>query len=483
MNRLSLRLALLLGLLPVAAAAQDITILVAPRDTPANDAAAALADDQTVFAENRIFRAFDRAAEHMAGCGGCTVSVRLAAGAYTGRGDTGMWTFPEVEAPGASLHVTGGWDDSFTVRAPFDTPTILVSNETRSAPVLSFEGRRPAMAALVLSGLVFDTSPSNRYDAETRSLMKGGSSTWPHIAFGYIETQHLVVADNVFMNAPEGVGGPQLRTPAEGLRIDIVNNVFFNSVTPWTIPGGVSENRPEEIAFIGNSFVLNWPRNPDPTTSNPGALEIGNDYATDHVLIEGNLFAWNMGGAIFSQWDHDRSPPITIRNNLFWQNGLMYGASDPDDGAMVGKFNGSAVYGIYDPIDLEDDFDWTTEDNVSFDPGFLLEVPKLQTVQYGSEYRGADVGAPEQPEGGLSASDQAAVDDFAAQLAQLSMGGSFDSEAGDVEEPAPVEIIGPDNTIRNYAPELPYSQVGIPMPTAPDAAAYGASPERIWQEP
>lgn len=482
-----LRLAVLLGLLPVTAAAQDATILVAPRDTPAHDAATSLADDQTVFVESRIFRAFDRAAEHMAGCGACTVSVRLAAGAYPGRGDTGMWTFPEVAAPGAGVHITGGWDETFGTRAPFDAPTILVSSETRSGPVLSFEGRHSAMAELVISGLVFDTSPSNRYDAQTRSLMKAGSSTWPQLSLGYLETRHLVIADNVFMNAPEGVGGPQLRTPEEGLRIDITNNVFFNSVTPWTIPGGASENRPEEIAIVGNSFVLNWPRNPDPTTSNPGALEIGNNYATDHVLIEGNLFAWNMGGAIFSQWDHDRSPPITIRNNLFWQNGLMYGSTQPDDGAMVGKFNQSAVYAIYDPIQLEDDFYWTTEDNVSFDPGFLLEVPKLQTIQYGSDYRGADVAAPDGADSqgtdeGLSGAAQADVDDFAAQLAQLSMGGS-EGEEGDGEEQAPVAIVGPDNTILNYAPELPFSRVGIPMPTTPEAAAYGASPRRIWQEP
>lgn len=476
-------------LLPAVAAAQDIDILVAPRGTPANEAAAARADDRTVFAENRIHRAFQRAAEHMAGCGVCTVSVRLAAGAYTGRGDTGMWLVPEIVAPGASLRITGGWDDAFKVRAPFDTPSLLVSNATRSAPVLRFDGRRPEMAELVVSGLVFDTAPSNRYDAQNHALLRGGSSTWPQISFGYLKTRHLVIADNVFMNAPEGVGGPLLTTPDEGARLDVVNNVFFNAVTPWVIPGGASSKRPEEIAITGNSFVLNWPRNPDPTTSNPGALEIGNNYATDHVLIERNIFAWNMGGAIFSQWDHDRSPPITIRDNLFWRNGLMYGATETDDGAMVGKFNGAASYRIYDPIDLEDDFDWTTEDNVSFDPGFRLEIPELQTIRYGDEYRGADTGAAERVEDeaapALSDDAQADVDDFAAELAALlgeeDMGDGMEAAADDADDGAPVQIIGPDNSIRNYAPALPFNRVGVPMPGAPEAADYGASPERIWQ--
>jgi len=475
-----LPLAAAIAALPLPLLAQDITILVAPRDTPGYETAEARADDATTFAERRIHRAFGRAAEHMAACGTCTVSIRLAAGAYTGRGDTGMWTFPNVEAPGASLHITGGWGDGFAVRAPFDTPTLLVSTDTRSAQVLQFEGRNHAMAELVLSGLVFDTSPSNRYDAQSASLMKSGSSTWGQVSFGNLETGHLVVADNVFMNAPAGVAAPQLRMPEGGMRIDIGNNVFFNSVTPWVIPGGTSERRPEEIAITGNSFVLNWPRNPDPTTSNPGTLEIGNNYATDHVLIEGNLFAWNMGGAIFSQWDHDRSPPITIRDNLFWQNGLMYGATREDDGVMVGKFNGSAVHAIYDAIDLEDDFDWTTEDNESFDPGFLLEVPQLQTIRYGSDYRGADVATSEAEPEALSSDDQEAIDDLAAQLAALS-GGGMETEEDGSEEPAGVQILGPDNSIANYAPELPYDVVGIPMPTNPDAEAYGASPDRIWE--
>ena len=476
---------LIAAIIPATTAAQDITILVAPRDSPAYEAATSLEDESTVFAERRIHRAFDRAADHMAVCGQCMVTINLAGGAYTGRGDTGMWTFPEVVTPDAGLRILGGWAGDFNGRTPFETPTVLVSTPERSGPVMQFVGRRPAMAELVVSGLVFDTSPSNSYDAGSNALMKGGSSTWGQLSVGYLETTQLTIADNVFMNAPEGVAGPQLKTPDAGLRIDIQNNVFFNSVAPWVIPGGVSDAKPSEIAIRGNTFVLNWPRNPDPTTSNPGTLQIGNNYSTDHVLIEGNIFAWNVGGAIYSEWDHDRSPPITIRDNLFWQNGQLFGATADDDGAVVGKFNGAATHSIYDAIDLEDDFDWTTQDNVSFDPLFLLEIPDLKAVQYGSDFRGADVAAPEgqdAPTDGLDADTQAEVDDFAAQLAALTgepASGSDGTEgiAGD----GGVVVFGPDNDIANFAPRLLYDQVGIPMPTAGKAALYGASADRIWR--
>lgn len=473
---------LIAALFPSLTAAQDITVLVAPRDTLAFEAAEVMEDDNT-FLERRIHRAFGRAVDHLSTCGDCTVTIKLAGGAYTGRGDTGMWTVPEVVAPGASLHILGGWSETFETRSPFDTPTLLVSSPDRSGPVLHFEGRRPAIAELVVSGLVFDTSPSNSYDGDSNALMKGGSSTWGQLALGYFETGHLVIADNVFMNAPEGVAGPQLRTPDSGLQIDIHNNVFFNSVTPWTIPGGVSDSKPSEIAIRGNSFVLNWPRNPDPTTSNPGALEIGNNYAAEHVLIERNIFAWNMGGAIFSQWDHERSPDITIRENLFWQNGFLYGATAEEDGVMVGKFNGAATYSIYDAYDLEDDFDWVTEDNESFDPGFGLDIPDLKAVQYGSEYRGADVEnqGGEEAKAPIDAASQVEVDDFAARLSEFSVSGhSEDPGSADANADDPIEIIGPDNSIRNYAPRLPYSLVGIPMPRDQQASEFGASRERIW---
>lgn len=156
----------------------------------------------------------------------------------------------------------------------------------------------------------------------------------------------------------------------------------------------------------------------------------------------------------------------------------MYGASREDDGVMVGKFNGAARHSIYDAIDLEDDFDWTTAENESFAPGFSFEVPELQTIRYGDEYRGADVAVGEADGDdmvGLSADEAAALGDLTAQLSAL---GSLSEDSSD--DGGEIEIVGPDNSIRNYAPRLPYDEVGIAMPTAPGAEAYGASPDRIW---
>lgn len=469
----------IMALAASSAMSSPLTVFVAPKNTPAYDTARSLEDDTTIFAERRIHRAFQRVAEHLANCGTCTARINIAGGSYTGKADVGLWSFPDIQAPDARLEILGGWDDAFQMRDPFATPTLLVSSETRSGPVLKFEGRKHAIGALVISGLAFDVSPSNSYDADSRSLLKGSSSTWPLLSLGYLSTSSLTITDNIFMNAAEGVGGPQIRILTPDTRIDIANNIFFNSVTPWVVPGGVSEKMPAEIRIHGNSFVLNWPYNPDTTTSNPGALEIGNNYATRNLVIERNLFAFNMGGAIFPQWDDDRGPPITIRDNLFWQNGLMFGPNDyGDGGAVVGKFAGSAVHGVFSAEDVEDDFDWETEDNVSFDPGLATAPPDLKAVQYGSDYRGADGARTAGETPVVDTQVEEDLDDLARQLAALT-GTPPTDETG--EAAAPIEIVGPDNDVRNYAPELPFAEVGLPFPSNPDAAAYGASPDRIWQ--
>lgn len=474
------------ALAATAALADDLEILVAPRDSDAYATAEAAEQAGTALAERTIVRGLLRATEHLAGCGSCTVRVKIAAGAYDGKAGSGRWSVPDVDAPQGALEITGGWNDAFDDRAPFDDPTILVSARTRGGPVLQFEGRKHAIGRVVVSGLVFDTAASNRYDTESRSLLKGGSSTYAQLSFGYLTTDHLVIADNVFMNAPAGVGGPSLRALSDTTRIDIENNLFFNNVTPWTVPGGASERMPAEIRLAHNSFVLNWPYNPDRTTSNPGALEIGNNYATRHVLIERNLFAFNMGGAIFPQWDEDRGPPITIGENLFWRNGSMFDPTRDDAGAVVGKFAGSPVHAIFSAEDLEDDFDWNVYGNESFDPGLQLDPPELKAVRYGYDYRGAD-GALEAEEPAAPELDEAIaaeLDDLTAQLAALTGGtgaadGAGDGDGDDATD-AGVVVLGPDNDIRNYAPELAFGTVGLPFPTRPDAMHFGASRERVW---
>ena len=66
------------GFAPLAEAA-DLTVLVAEKGSPAMAAAEQQADGKAVFAERKIHKAFDRAAEHLAGCGACTVTIKVAA--------------------------------------------------------------------------------------------------------------------------------------------------------------------------------------------------------------------------------------------------------------------------------------------------------------------------------------------------------------------------------------------------------------------
>lgn len=501
-------LALALGLwvaVGEAHAATTYDVLVAPRDSAASETAAALAaraDGSTVFAERKIHSAFGRAQELLTGCGDCTVQVKIAGGSYDGKARTGQWTFPEVQAPGATLRILGGYADDFSSRDPFANPTILQVNENRSDAVLRFEGKKHALRELVVSGLTIDTSPSNSYGTGETSLHKGGSSSFPMLAFGYLTTERLVISDNVFMNAPNGVGGPLIRAMSPQAEVRVENNVFLNNVYTWVVGSGGGPHMPGRYAIVGNSFVLNWPYNPDRTTSNPGTVEIGNNASAAHVEIRGNLFAYNAGGAVHPQWDDTRGPEISFIDNLFYKNGALFDAPSPASGAVVGKFNNSATHGVFDMIDVEDDFTWETAGNVSFDPGLAIVPPQLQAITYeGHGRRGApsraDDGAEEAPADPALAGDPASaeVDELERMMAELEALSDVDgadqeaegTETAEVEEPIlsgsafDFEEYADEGAIGNFAPYLELIPGELPFPTNPQARDYGASPQRVRQ--
>ncbi len=487
----------IMGLLSVmsVAKAADLEVLVAPRGSEAYGTAESMADGTAVMAERRIHNAFRAASARLAECGGCTVTIRIAGGTYTGRADAGLWQFPDTMAPEGRLEILGGWDAAFEVREPFNTPTILQVAKDRSGPVLKFEGRKITIGEVTVSGLVIDAGPSNNYDRETNSLTKAGSSTWGLLAFGNLATNRLTIADNVFMNAAEGVGGPLIRALSSDAEVHVRNNLFFNNVRAWIVPSGASSTIPKRYVVEGNSFVLNWPFNPDPTTSNPGTLEIGNNYAAEMVEITGNLFAYNVGGAIHPQWDDDRGPDLVIQDNLFFKNGQLFGATESGDGAVVGKFAGSATYRTFDPIDLEDDFTWDVSGNVDMNPELAVKAPALRSVRYGAGYRGANPpGGGESPSETDSDLDAAAeelgidLSAFEAELAGMVETGDDEETKGAEEDPMAEEsaepeldLMGSDGRIKNYAPNIPFSLDILAFPSAPDAQAYGASPDRVTQ--
>lgn len=447
----ALGLAAVCGVLSSEASAQDMQILVAPKDSAAAATAEKQADDKGIFFEKKLFKAFERAAAHLARCGGCTVTLKVAAGSYTGKASTGTWRFPDTVAPQATLRILGGYDKSFRQRAPFSTPTVLVTTGSRSAPVITFEGKKHALKELVLSGLTLDAAPGNRYDARTSSLLKGSSSSWSLLAFGYLSTERLVIADNVFLNAAHGVAAPIIRAASPKAEVVVTNNVFLNNVFTWQVKSASGKHLPARYELSHNSFILGWPYNPDPTTSNPGTLELGNKYAAARVDITGNLFAFNIGGAIFPNSREDNLPKLSIQDNLFYGNGMLFGASKPGQGAVVGKFNRSAKHAIFDTDAIEEDFSWEVRKNAVHDPELVIDVPKLKAVSYKQPGTAQDEAASESQE-----------------------------EAGDGES-LDMEDLGVDGNIRNYAPRVSYSPERLPFPQSEKARAYGAAPARVQQ--
>ncbi|MEQ8976902.1 MAG: hypothetical protein RL846_03175, partial [Deltaproteobacteria bacterium] len=313
-----------------------------------------------------------------------------------------------------------------------------------SAPLLSFEGRNHALAELYLSGFVFDVAPGNKYDAKTNSLLRGASCTFPILKFGYLETERLVVADNVFMNAAQRGVEPLIRAASPSAEVVVRNNFIMNNTLAWIVKSANGRNMPKRYHVHGNSFIMNWPYNPDPSTAQPAALEIGNKYTAAEVVIEENLFAHNVGGAIMPGYDDNVGPKIAIRKNLFFGNGVLFGVKSTDTAAVVGKFNRAATHGTYSAEDIEDDFSWDLADNVSFDP----KVP-IALVEPG------------------------VVDPHAIKAKKTVM--------NDVRRLFGANVDGGRVEIKDFAPRLGLDLDALPFPQESRAQAYGVRADRVEQ--
>ena len=365
-------LLLLAGLLLAAGPthASDYTIYVAPKGSPAYSVAEGKADSKTIFAERTFHRALEGASKLLARGG--TVSILIAGGEYDGKAGAGVWSLPAVNSPSGRLHILGGWNDNFSAREPFDHLTRLMTRYGRGGAFIEI-GKRSELAELVISGLVMDARPSNKYDGDM-NLLKSGTSTYRMISFGNMKTDHLVIADNVFANAPQVAFDPYIAPLSGSATVDIVNNFFLGNVIPIqqlsAIPFGTTL---QTINLRHNTVVSNWPYNPDPTSSNVSAIGLYHSGGAQNVVIEDNLFAYNVGGAFQHDWTEDRMPRLTFRRNLFFQNATLFGAEGDGDGVIVGKFGTNPRYMVLDLETIEDDFSYQMEDNVVMDPGFSVD--------------------------------------------------------------------------------------------------------------
>ena len=417
------------------AQADSYVILVAPKDSPAYAAAQARENGSTVFAERTLHRGLTRAAELLAS-GSHTVSVYVAQGVYTGKAGMGVWKVPAIDNPQGTLQIAGGFNDDFSGRQPFGLLTELQTVPGRDGAILQFASKS-TLKELVVSGLVLDAAPSNDYDQRSNNLLKGSSRSYPLVSFSLLTLDRLVVADNVLMNGAHGAFDPYVQPLSGASIIDIQNNVFLNNVKAMKL---AAPKAFAELNLRRNTFFLNWPFNPDPTSSNVSAVELYHAGGADRVTVEGNLFAHNPGGALQHDWPEERMAPLVLRDNLFYSNASLFEDGDAEAGVFAGKFGTNPRYLLLDLETVEDDFGYEVSGNVAMDPAIPIAMAELQAANSGSVQR-----------------ENTVVNDVRRLFGLNQDGGTV--------------------AIANYAPAMSYH---FPQPTAEAAQRYGAQPGQLW---
>ncbi|OZC02211.1 hypothetical protein [Rubricoccus marinus] len=424
--------------------ASTLLVLVADRGTPAYTAAESKANGSTIFVERKLWRGLEKAAELMNETDGLTVLVGIAGGEYTGQFSSGVWKVPKIESPNGTLKVLGGFNDDFSGRQPFGFPVRLTTVYGRDGDIFQMTDKS-VLNELVVSGLVLDAAPSNAYDARTNSILKGQSRSYPLMSFGRATVNRLTVADNIFLNGAHAAVRLTITPASPEAEVHITNNFFLNNLLAFE-----TQIYPSKLRTFGklvvrhNSFVLNWPYNPDQTSSNVSAIELHTDQSFAAAAFERNLFAYNPGGVFQHDWPDGDSGELTIRENLFFLNGALWNQSAPEAAVVAGKFGTNPRYLVLDLYDVEDDLSATMSGNVAFDPQIPVVLAPLQSVQASGEVQA-------QP---------TVMNDV-----RRMFGGNTD---------------GGTVAIANFAPQMQYDVRMVPLPRNEDAQPYGVQPAGLY---
>ncbi|MEE8302506.1 MAG: hypothetical protein V3S24_08745 [Candidatus Tectomicrobia bacterium] len=422
--------------------ANDYVIYVAPKNTTAYENAGAKANDTTVFAQRTFHRALTQAADLLQS-GSHTVTVVVAQGQYFGKAKQGIWVVPVIDNPEGTLRIVGGFNEDFSARQPFLWVSELITAEGRNGALIQIT-KKSRLKELVISGFLFDAAPSNKYDARTNSILKGQSRTYTLLSFSLLQTDHLVVDSNIFINGAHGALDPYITPLSPNTIVDITNNFFINTIkTTSTEATSFRGNTVLELNFRHNSFLLNWPYNPDATSSNVSAINLYHSGGCQTLNLEGNLFAYNPGGALQHDWPEDRMPEINLRDNLFHMNAALFGEGADNAGVIAGKFGLNPKYLILDLETVEDDFDYTVDGNVVMDPQIPIALADLQ-----------------------------AADSYGVQRQNTII--------NDVRRLFGLNQDGGTVAIANYAPAMVYNPQVPPFPTVEAAKAYGVQPGVLW---
>ncbi len=358
-----------------AAHAEVFTLYVAARDSEPAKAAEKLVNDKTAFWFPKLHKGLQKSVELLNGTD-AEVRVLVAQGQ-----ENGLIEFPDgLNAAKGKLLLLGGHCADWT-RKPFECPTEILGGPTRPQPMLSFGGNKTLFSQLVVSGFVFDSAASNRYDAKTNSLLKGQSRTIPILSISGAVTNHLVIADNVFLNGAHRAFEMMVSPMSPETKVDIQNNFFLNNVIPLKFqPQGYRGGAVKTVSFKDNSVILNWPFNPDVDSSNVGALELYHKDCCEKLVLEGNLFAHNPGGAMQHDWPANRMPKLSINKNLFFMNATLWKDARPEAGFFTGKFGPNPKHLVMTAAQVMDDLDYEVKDNVSFDPKVPVALVELGAI-------------------------------------------------------------------------------------------------------
>lgn len=435
-------LALTLSLAGSVASAEVYEIRVAARDSAAHKAAEPMADGKTKFWFPKLAKAFEKATEVLNNSEN-DVRIMVAQGQEGGLFGLGQGS---VNAPKGSLQILGGYCPDWQSRDPFRCPSEIISDAGRPDAFFNFGGNKTLIGTLVLSGFVLDAAPSNKYDAKTNSLLKGTSRTIPLVALKGVVVNKLLIADNVFLNGAQRAFEVYHSPMSNDCVATVQNNFFLNTIIPLkTFPSMYKGFKTKVIDIKNNSFILNWPFNPDPTSSNVGAVELWHKDAAGLINIEGNLFAYNAGGAMQHDWPTGRMGKIAIKDNLFFMNATLFGDGRPEAGVFTGKFGPNPMHKII-PLaaHMEDDFPYEFSGNVSFDPKVPVALVDLQ------------------------AADSSGV--TAKKTVMNDLRGLFglNKDGGTV-------------AIANYAPRMGLDTKTLPFPAEPKAKPFGVRQELVYK--
>ena len=426
------------------AVAQDVfQVLVAPRDTPAFTNAQSQANGSTTFAESALWRAIDRAATLLNEGGEREVRVLIAAGDYDGELGSGIQRVPQLSNPDGALKIFGGMNDDFSDRDPFSRFVTVPTAEDRDGAIFQIAGRAE-IGEIVISGLVLDAAPSNDYDERSGSLLKATSRTFPVLGWAQVEAERVVIADNVIVNGP--MAGFQIGSsppePGTG-EVVIQNNVFLNNLLALRTRtfGRRAGFAYARLLVRHNTFALNFPFNPDPTSSNVSAVEWHNTNSFLEMVFEGNIFAYNPGGVFQSDPAQADLPQIAIRDNLFFFNGALFGESEPDAVIVAGKFGPNPTYQLLDLDAARDNLRATLSGNVSFDPDLRLALVSDQRV------------------------DPSLIK----------------AQVDELEDPRELFGFGSGTVaVGTFAPEMLFDPRVVPIARNPDAQSYGIQRDDVW---